>query len=173
MKVKKNYVEYENWMTIKQLNKVGKTYIKKECCIEMWTNQFCNMSCLYVSPDNVRTMTYEELEKYKQEKREQRKKAAEKQKQKKEDLERREKYAKELRENWHTEWQWLRDYRRVVNDGAEWKVGKTLNEKIGRDWCVFGSDYCYFNIDDTTLITDENEYQHLVDESNKRYCGEK
>ena len=114
-------------------------------------------------------MTSEELADFKKEQREKRKKAEEERKKKKEIYARKLKYADELRENWHTEWQWLRDYRRVVNDGANIVVGKTLNERIGRDWCVFGSDYCYFNIDDTTLITDEKEYQHLVDESNKRY----
>lgn len=169
MRVKKYYLEYENWKTQRQWKKEGFVIVDRDKAVELWTSQWCCCSAVYASPDNVRPMTQEEVEAFKQEIKEQRRKAADERKLKKEQYERRLKYADELREAWHTEWQWLRDYRRTVKDGARWKVGKTLNEWIGRDWCVFGSNYCYFNIEDTTLITDEKEYLNLLDESNRQY----
>lgn len=167
MKVKNHCPEYASWKTERQWAEKHFVIVDKSKAVELWSNQFCNVSSLYASEDNVRPMNEEELQKFKSKKTKERKEAEERRKEKKADYERRCKYADELRENWHTEWQWLRDYRRIVNDGATWKDGESLNERI--DWNLFGSDYCYFNIKDTTLIKDDEEYKRLVDESNKRY----
>lgn len=165
MKVKRYYPEYKNWLTEKQLLSKGKVIIDKTKTVTLWSNQFCNVSAIYAAPDNVRPMTVEELE----EEKAKRKKAYAERKIKQERKKQREEYACKLREDWHTPWQWLSEYSRVVKDGAYAKSGKTLNEWIGRNACVFGSDYAYFNIKDTKLITDKNELDRLIQESNKRY----
>ena len=165
MKVKRYYPEYKDWKTEKQWAKEKLTIADRSKAVELWSNQFCQVASLYAAPDNVRPMTVEELEAEKAK----RKKAYAERKIKQERKKQREEYACKLREDWHTPWQWLSEYSRVVNDGAYAKSGKTLNEWIGRNACVFGSDYAYFNIRDTKLITDKDELDRLIQESNKRY----
>ena len=169
MKVKKYYIEYQNWKTEKQWSKEQMTIIDRTKAEELWTNQYCSVYALYAAPDNVRPMTDDEINAKKAKEKEYRKKAAAERKVKKEREKRIVEYASKLREEWHTVWQWLSEHRREVNNGAYCKTGKTLNELIGRNCYVFGSDYSYFNIKDTHYIEDDEEYRRLVQESNERY----
>ncbi len=169
MKVKKYYPEYKNWLTENQWAKQSKVIIDKTKAVELWSNQFCSVCSWYAAPDNVRDMTEEEIIKYKNKIKLHRKEIREEAKRKKEAFIRRCRYAEQMREDWHTEWQWLSQYRRIVNNGAVAKDGDELNHQCGKDWCVFGSNYCYYNIKDTRYIEDEEEYKRLIDESNKNY----
>lgn len=169
MEVKKNYPEYNDWLTESQWEKQYKVIIDKTKAVKLWSNQFCVCSSLYAAPDNVRDMTEPERTDYQNKVRQLRKKYREDAKQKRDSYKRKLKYAGQLRKEWHTKWQWLGIYHRKIVDEAAFKAGKTLNNYIGRDWYVFASDYCYFHINNTRLITDENEFKKLVDESTKRY----
>ena len=171
MKVKTYCPEYKDWKTEKQWAKAGYVIIDRSKTVELWSNQFCNVCSWYASPDNVRPMTAEELENKKLKEKEHRKKVYAEQKEKRERLKQMAERASILRGEWHTVWQWLSEHRREVNDGAYAESGKTLNERIGKGCCVFGSDYGYFNIKDTRYIEDDEEYKRLIQESNDRYYG--
>ena len=169
MKVKKYYSEYNNWKTEKQWNKLFFTVIDYSKTVELWANQYCSVSSKYASPQNVRPMNDLEINIQKRKEKEKRHIRYIENKKKKEILKAKNEYASKLREEWHTEWQWLSIYSRTVNNNAIYKSGKTLNNSIGRNCCNFGSDYCYFHISDTTLITDIDLLNKLIKESNNRY----
>lgn len=173
MKVKNNCPEYKDYKSEKQLLKENMIIIDRSKAVELWSNQFCRYASFYAAPDNVRPMTDKELSSWKEKQKQQRKLQNEKRKEEKLYKERQVAYANELREQWHTQWQWLRDYSRIVKDNADFKEGETLNKLIGKDWYIFGADYVYFNIKDTVLITDQEELKRLIQESNDRYNGNK
>lgn len=155
MKVKNKCIEFADWKTVKQWAKDGYVIINQDETVTLWANQYCKQYSVYAAPDNVRPMTALELSEYQEKERERaREKRAEK-KIAKEIYCKKNEYADKLRKEWHTKWQWLNCYHRRVNENAICRVGKTLNNDIGRNWQVFSPDYCYFNIKDTTLVTDE------------------
>lgn len=167
MKVKTN--GYKDWISENQLAKQGKSIADRTKAEMLWTNQFCVKSCLYTSPDNIRDMTENEKTDYKKQINEKRKIARKKNKEKEERRKELELFSQKMRAEWHTEWQWLRDYHRVPTNEAVFVTGEDLNKRIGKDWNIFADNYFYCNINCTKLLTDENELEAAFKESNEEF----
>lgn len=165
MKVKNNRPEYQEWKSEGQWAKLGKVILDPEKAETLWPNQYCSQTCLYAAPDNVRNMTETENAAYRIKLSEQRK-AARIRKNKEAQYE---EEAIRLRDEWHTPWQWLRDYHRVPNEKALYKSGQKLNNEIKINCAPFGTDYEYCHIDDTRLITDKEELEAAFRKSSEVY----
>lgn len=76
----------------------------------------------------------------------------------------------EIREKWHTEFQWLSLYRRIPNKNAVWLYGYELN-KCYKSYCSwsFGSNYLYCFIDDTHDPKTEQELIGAFKACNQSY----
>lgn len=174
MKVKTNWPEYREWISEGQLARQGKAVLDRTKAVTLWTNPFCQKSCLYTSPDNVRDMTFEEKTAYRAKINEQHRIARKERITKKLDYERGLAHAEKVREEWHTDWQWLRDYHRISKIGTLYRTGESLNREEVFGWTVFGSNYDYCHIDDTILLTDPEEIEEAFrksDEAYKQYHG--
>ena len=161
MKVKRYYPEYKDWLTEKQWLSKGKVIIDDSKTVKLWSNQFCNVSSIYASPDNVREMTEAEKLSFQEEKKLQQQLSKERrisklelEKIRQEELNKALKLAEKLREDWHTEFQWRIFYGREVKENASGLLGSELNEQLSGLY-VFGADYFYYNIEETYLPKEE------------------